>query len=257
MILAIDMGNTNTVIGGIDETKTYFIERVTTDQGRTDTEYAVSFKNILEMHQIDIASIEGAILSSVVPPVNSTILNAVEKVTGIRPLLVGSGMKTGMNIIMDNPKTVGSDQIVDAVAASHEHPLPLVVIDMGTATTLCTVDKKGNYIGGVILPGLKVSLNSLSSKTAQLPYISLEVPSHVIGKNTIECMKSGVIYSNAAALDGIVDRIEEELGQKITVVATGGLARKIIPHCKRKILLDEDLLLKGLLIIYEKNRKEL
>ena len=151
MILAIDMGNTNTVIGGIDETKTYFIERVTTDQGRTDTEYAVSFKNILEMHQIDIASIEGAILSSVVPPVNSTILNAVEKVTGIRPLLVGSGMKTGMNIIMDNPKTVGSDQIVDAVAASHEHPLPLVVIDMGTATTLCTVDKKGNYIGGVIL----------------------------------------------------------------------------------------------------------
>ena len=257
MILAIDMGNTNTVIGGIDETKTYFIERVTTDQGRTDTEYAVSFKNILEMHQIDIASIEGAILSSVVPPVNSTILNAVEKVTGIRPLLVGSGMKTGMNIIMDNPKTVGSDQIVDAVAASHEHPLPLVVIDMGTATTLCTVDKKGNYIGGVILPGLKVSLNSLSSKTAQLPYISLEVPSHVIGKNTIECMKSGVIYSNAAALDGIVDRIEEELGQKITVVATGGLARKIIPHCKREILLDEDLLLKGLLIIYEKNRKEL
>ena len=144
MILAIDMGNTNTVIGGIDETKTYFIERVTTDQGRTDTEYAVSFKNILEMHQIDIASIEGAILSSVVPPVNSTILNAVEKVTGIRPLLVGSGMKTGMNIIMDNPKTVGSDQIVDAVAASHEHPLPLVVIDMGTATTLCTVDKKGS-----------------------------------------------------------------------------------------------------------------
>ena len=135
MILAIDMGNTNTVIGGIDETKTYFIERVTTDQGRTDTEYAVSFKNILEMHQIDISSIEGAILSSVVPPVNSTILNAVEKVTGIRPLLVGSGMKTGMNIIMDNPKTVGSDQIVDAVAASHEHPLPLVVIDMGTATT--------------------------------------------------------------------------------------------------------------------------
>ena len=185
MILAIDMGNTNTVIGGIDEEKTYFIERVTTDQGRTDTEYAVSFKHILEMHQIDISTIEGAILSSVVPPLNSTILSAVEKVTGILPLLVGSGMKTGMNIIMDNPKTVGSDQIVDAVAASHEHPLPLIVIDMGTATTLCTVDKKGNYIGGVILPGLKVSLNSLSSKTAQLPYISLEVPGHVIGKNTL------------------------------------------------------------------------
>ena len=242
MILAIDMGNTNTVIGGIDETKTYFIERVTTDQGRTDTEYAVSFKNILEMHQIDIASIEGA-----------TILNAVEKVTGIRPLLVGSGMKTGMNIIMDNPKTVGSDQIVDAVAASHEHPLPLVVIDMGTATTLCTVDKKGNYIGGVILPGLKVSLNSLSSKTAQLPYISLEVPSHVIGKNTIDCMRSGIIYGNVDMIDGILDRMEKELGEPPTIIATGGLAKFITPLCRHKIVVDDALLLKGLLILYRKN----
>ncbi|WP_320945131.1 type III pantothenate kinase [Enterocloster bolteae] len=253
MILAIDMGNTNTVIGGIDETKTYFIERVTTDQGRTDTEYAVSFKNILEMHQIDIASIEGAILSSVVPPVNSTILNAVEKVTGIRPLLVGSGMKTGMNIIMDNPKTVGSDQIVDAVAASHEHPLPLVVIDMGTATTLCTVDQKGNDIGGVILPGLKVSLNSLSSKTAQLPYISLEVPSHVIGKNTIDCMRSGIIYGNVDMIDGILDRMEKELGEPPTIIATGGLAKFITPLCRHKIVVDDALLLKGLLILYRKN----
>ena len=186
MILAIDMGNTNTVIGGIDEKKTYFIERVTTDQSRTATEYAVSFKNILEMCGIDVADIEGAILSSVVPPLNSVILTAVEKVTGIRPLLVGSGMKTGMNILMDNPKSVGSDQIVDAGAASHEHPLPLIVIDMGTATTMCVVDKHRNYIGGIILPGLKVSLDSLSSKTAQLPYISLEVPDRVIGKNTID-----------------------------------------------------------------------
>ena len=134
MILAIDMGNTNTVIGGIDETKTYFIERVTTDQNRTDTEYAISFKNILEMHGIDISCIEGSILSSVVPPLNTTVLNAVEKITGKRPLLVGSGMKTGMNILMDNPKTVGSDQIVDAVAASHEYPLPLVVIEIGRAS---------------------------------------------------------------------------------------------------------------------------
>ena len=253
MILAIDMGNTNTVIGGIDEEKTYFIERVTTDQGRTDTEYAVSFKNILEMHQIDISTIEGAILSSVVPPLNSTILSAVEKVTGILPLLVGSGMKTGMNIIMDNPKTVGSDQIVDAVAASHEHPLPLIVIDMGTATTLCTVDKKVNYIGGVILPGLKVSLNSLSSKTAQLPYISLEVPGHVIGKNTIDCMRSGIVYGNVDMIDGILDRMEAELGEEPTVIATGGLAKFITPLCRHKIIVDDALLLKGLLILYRKN----
>ncbi|MGN0373259.1 MAG: type III pantothenate kinase [Enterocloster sp.] len=253
MILAIDMGNTNTVIGGIDEKKTYFIERVTTDQVRTDTEYAVSIKNILEMHDIRISSIEGAILSSVVPPLNSTILSAVEKAVGIRPLLVGSGMKTGMNILMDNPKTVGSDMIVDAVAASHEHPLPLVVIDMGTATTLSVVDKKGNYIGGVILPGLRVSLNSLSSKTAQLPYISLEVPDKVIGKNTIDCMRAGIIFSNVDMIDGILDRMEKELGEAPSVIATGGLAKFITPLCRHKIFWDDALLLKGLLILYRKN----
>jgi len=253
MILAIDMGNTNTVIGGIDEKKTYFIERVTTDQNRTDTEYAVSFKNILEMCGIDVKDIEGAILSSVVPPLNSVILSAVEKVTGIRPLLVGSGMKTGMNILMDNPKAVGSDQIVDAVAASHDHPLPLIVIDMGTATTMCVVDKNRNYIGGIILPGLKVSLDSLSSKTAQLPYISLEVPERTIGKNTIDCMRAGIIFGNVDMIDGIIDRMEKELGQPATVVATGGLARFITPMCRHKIICDDALLLKGLLILYRKN----
>ena len=133
----------------------------------------------------------------------------------------------------------------------------MIIFDMGTATTVCVVDRKKNYIGGMILPGVRTSLDALTARAAQLSGIDLEAPKRVIGKNTIECMKSGVIYSNAAALDGIVDRIEEELGQKITVVATGGLARKIIPHCKREILLDEDLLLKGLLIIYEKNKKEL
>lgn len=253
MILAIDMGNTNTVIGGIDEQNTYFIERVTTDRGRTDTEYAISFKNILEMHHIDLSGIEGAILSSVVPPLNTVILSAVEKITGFRPLLVGSGMKTGMNILMDNPKTVGSDMIVDAVAASHEHPLPLVVIDMGTATTLSVVDQKGNYIGGVILPGLKVSLDSLSGKTAQLPYISLAVPEKTIGKNTIDCMRAGIIFGNVDMIDGILDRMTKELGCEPSVIATGGLARFITPLCRHKIIYDDALLLKGLLILYRKN----
>ena len=242
MILAIDMGNTNIVLGGIDEKQTYFIERVTTDQGRTDTEYAIHFKNILEMHHIQLSDIEGAILSSVVPPLNTTILNAVEKAVGIRPLLVGSGMKTGMNILMDNPKSVGSDMIVDVVAAIHEHPLPLVVIDMGTATTL-----------SVILPGLRVSLNSLSGKTAQLPYISLEVPNKVIGKNTIDCMRAGIVFSNVDMIDGILDRMEKELGETPTVIATGGLARFITPLCRHEIIFDDALLLKGLLILYRKN----
>ena len=253
MILAIDMGNTNTVIGGIDETKTYFIERVTTDQNRTDTEYAVTIKNVLEMHEIHPSAIEGAILSSVVPPLNSTILRAVEKIVGVRPLLVGPGIKTGINILMDNPKTLGSDLIVDVAAAIHEHPLPLVVIDMGTATTMSVADKQGNYNGGVILPGLRVSLNSLSGKTAQLPYISLEVPDKVIGKNTIDCMRAGIIFSNVDMIDGLLDRMEKELGEAPTVIATGGLARFITPLCRHKIIYDDALLLKGLLILYRKN----
>ena len=253
MILAIDMGNTNIVLGGIDEKETYFIERVTTDQGRTDTEYAIHFKNILKWHHIHYSNFKGFFLSPEVPPLTPPILMALEKNIGIRPLLVGSGMKTGMNILMDNPKSVGSDMIVDVVAAIHEHPLPLVVIDMGTATTLSVADKKGNYIGGVILPGLRVSLNSLSGKTAQLPYISLEVPGKVIGKNTIDCMRAGIVFSNVDMLDGILDRMEKELGEAPAVIATGGLARFITPLCRHKIIYDDALLLKGLLILYRKN----
>lgn len=253
MILAIDMGNTNIVLGGIDEHKTYFVERITTNQAKTDLEYAVNLKDILEIHDIHPSQIEGAILSSVVPPLNNTILKAVEKILGKKPLLVGSGMKTGLNILMDNPKTVGSDMIVDAVAAIHEFPKPIIVIDMGTATTMSVVDKSGNYCGGVILPGLKVSLDSLSGKTAQLPYISLETPGKVIGKNTIDCMRSGIIYGNVAQIDGIIDRMEEELGEKASIVATGGLARLITPLCRHQIVYDDALLLKGLLLLYRKN----
>ncbi len=253
MILAIDMGNTNIVLGGIDEQKTYFVERITTNLGKTDLEYAVNIKDILEIDRIDPDQIEGAILSSVVPPLNTTILRAVEKVLGKRPLLVGSGMKTGLNILMDNPKTVGSDMIVDAVAAIHEYPKPLIIIDMGTATTMSVVDKAGNYCGGVILPGLKVSLDSLSGKTAQLPFISLEAPGKAIGKNTIDCMRSGIVYGNVAQIDGLIDRLEEELGEKTSVVATGGQAKLVAPLCRHKIVYDDALLLKGLLILYRKN----
>lgn len=253
MILAIDMGNTNIVIGGIDENKTYFVERITTNHGKTDLEYAVNIKNILEIYGISIEEIEGAIVSSVVPPLNSTILKAISKICAKTPLLVGSGMKTGLNILMDAPKTVGSDMIVDSVAALNEYPAPLIIIDMGTATTMSVIDPSGNYIGGVILPGVKVSLDSLSGKTAQLPYISLDMPAKVIGKNTIDCMKSGIMYGSASMIDGIIDRMEEELGQKATILATGGLAKSITPLCRNKIIFDDALLLKGLLILYRKN----
>lgn len=254
MILTIDMGNTNIVVGGIDDTRTYFVERVTTNHAKTDMEYAINIKSILELHGVSPADIEGAILSSVVPPLNATILSAVEKICGFTPMLVGSGMKTGLNILMDNPKTVGSDLIVDAVAAAQSFPCPIIVIDMGTATTMSAVNPSGCYIGGVILPGPKVSLDSLSGKTAQLPYISLDTPGKVIGKNTIDCMRSGIMYGTAAMLDGVIDRMEEEIGMPASLVATGGLARFFTPLCRHEITYVDDLLLKGLLILYKKNK---
>lgn len=254
MILAIDMGNTNIVVGGIDDSQTYFIERLTTDKNKTDLEYAINLKNILEIHHVAKEDIEGSIISSVVPPLNSTLISAVRKIFGKTPLMVGAGMKTGINILMDNPKAVGADRIVNAVAAVREHEAPLIIIDMGTATTLCVIDRAGNYTGGAILPGLKLSLDSLSSRTAQLPFISLEIPGKVVGKNTIDSMRSGIMYGTASMLDGLIDRIEEEIGEKTTVIATGGLSRFVIPLCRRQIIYDDALLLKGLLILYEKNK---
>lgn len=254
MILALDMGNTNIVIGGIDDRKTYFVERVTTNHNKTDLEYAVNIKSILELYHISPDQVEGAILSSVVPPLNAAIMSAVEKIFGFQPMLVGSGMKTGINILMDNPKSVGSDLIVAAIAAVQSYPCPIIVIDMGTATTMSVVDAKGNYIGGVILPGPKVALDSLSGHTAQLPYISFGTPGRIIGKNTIDCMRSGIMYGTAAMIDGMIDRMEQELNAKASVVATGGLSGYFMPLCRHRIACEEDLLLKGLLILYNKNR---
>ena len=253
MILAIDMGNSNIVIGGIDGQKTYFEERITTDDRKTSLEYAIMFKNVLEIHKVKRNDIEGSILSSVVPPLNATVSSAVKKITGKKPLIVGSGMKTGLNIKMDNPKTVGGDRIVAAVAAIAKYEGPIIIADMGTATTMDVVDRAGNYIGGVILPGVKVSLNSLVSNTAQLPRINLDVPKRVIGKNTVECMRNGIMLGNAAMLDGLIDRMQEEMGETATLIATGGMARFITPLCRHEILYDPDLLLRGLWILYSQN----
>ena len=256
MILAIDMGNSNIVVGCIDDQKTYFEERITTDDRKTSLEYAIMLKNILEINKVKRSDIEGSIISSVVPQLNAPISSAVKKIIGRRPLLVGSGMKTGLNVKVDNPKTVGSDRIVAADAAIARYEGPIIVIDMGTATTLDVVDKSGAYIGGVILPGVKVSLNALVGNTAQLPRINLDIPKRVIGKNTVECIRNGIMYGNAATLDGIIDRIEDELGEKATLVCTGGLARFITPLCRHKIEYDEDLLLRGLWILYKQNMPE-
>lgn len=255
MLLAIDMGNTNIVIGCIDDNQIYFIERLSTSTLKTELEYAVDFKTVLELHNICAADIDGAIISSVVPQLNLVIKSALEKLIKIPPFIVGPGLKNGLNILMDNPSQLGSDLVVNAVATLQEYGAPAIIIDMGTATTISVVDKNRNYVGGQILPGVQVSLDSLVSRTAQLPRISLDAPPKVVGTNTIHCMKSGILYGNASCIDGMIDRIEEELGYHATVIATGGLAKSIIPFCKHEIILDDDLLLKGLKIIYDKNTK--
>lgn len=253
MILAIDMGNTNIVIGCIDDEKTYFVERLSTDKSKTALEYAVGFKTVLEVYHIDPAQIEGAILSSVVPPLNNAVSDAVYKITGIRPMLVGPGLKTGLNIHMDDPKSIGADLIVDAVAAIHEYGAPLIIIDMGTANTMTVIDRNATFIGGLITPGLRLSMEALAGGTAMLYNVGLEAPRSVIGKNTIDSINSGLVLGAAALIDGMIDRIEEELGYTCKVVATGGLNSEVIPCCRHEIIVEEDLLLKGLQIIYGKN----
>ncbi|MGL4374318.1 MAG: type III pantothenate kinase [Turicibacter sp.] len=253
MILVLDVGNSNIVIGCLDQDKIHFVGRSATDRIKTEDEYAISFKNIIELNGISVADIEGSIISSVVPPLTNALKEAVRKIIGKTPLVVGPGIKTGLNITIDNPAQLGSDLVVDAVAAIAQYKGPLIIIDLGTATTISVVDAKGNYMGGVIYPGVKISQEALCARTSQLPSISLEAPNKVVGKNTIDCMKSGLIHGNAAMIDGMIDRIESEIGQQATVIATGGLAKAIIPNCRRQIIYDDTLLLKGLRLIYDKN----
>ena len=254
MILAIDIGNTNIVVGCIDKEKIYFIERLSTVRTKTELEYAIDLKTVLDIYHIKRTDIEGCIISSAVPQITNVAKLAAEKILKKEVLVLGPGVKTGLNIMLDNPGEMGADRVADAVAALTYYPVPLVIVDMGTATTVSVVDEKKRYLGGMILPGVRVSLDALISRASQLSGISIEEPKKLIGKNTVDCMKSGILYGNAAAVDGIIDRIEEELGKKVTAIATGGMSGKIIPHCKRKIIQDEDLLLKGLLVIYEKNK---
>lgn len=253
MVLAIDIGNTNVVIGCFRQERILFVERVSTNQNATPLELAIWIKTILEIYEIRTAEIEGSIISSVVPSLNHAMRKAVDKIAHCPVITVGPGVKTGLQIAIDNPAQLGSDRVADAVAALHEYRPPIVIIDMGTATTLSVIDANRRHIGGVIAPGVGISLNALTEKTAQLPKISLEPPKKCIGSNTVSCMKSGILYGAAGCIDGLLDRITEELGETPTYVATGGLSESIIPHCRHKIQLDNMLLLKGLQLIYQKN----
>lgn len=255
MILAIDVGNTNIVLGGYEGSRAVFTERISTDTSKTSLEYAILFKTALDIHDARPSDVTGAIVGSVVPPLTYIVRTALMKVCGVQALVVGPGMKTGLNIRMDDPSTIGADLIAGAVGALVKYQPPLVVIDMGTATTMIVVDQNRSYIGGMIMTGLRLSLKALVSSASQLPGISLEVPKKVIGKNTADAMRSGILYGNAAMLDGLIERVEEEMGMPVNVIATGGLAGTVIGACRTKISLERTLVLDGLIEIYRRNMK--
>lgn len=254
MLLAVDIGNTNIVLGAIQEGVILFEARIATDLIRTSDQYAVEIKNILDLYDVKGPEFEGCILSSVVPQLLNSFRTAIRKVTGKIPLVVGADIRHGLKILLDNPSQVGGDLVVGAVAAIREYQPPMAIVDMGTATTITVLNEEGAFVGGCICPGVRISMEALNTRTAQLPGITLQAPEKVIGRNTIDCMQSGIMNGAAAMLDGLLERIEEEAGQKLNVIVTGGISRFVIPLCRHKMTYDKDLLLKGLWALYDMNR---
>ena len=256
MILALDIGNTNIVLGCIEGEEILFEARIATDLVKTSDQYCAELKGMLSLFEVSPADITGSIISSVVPPVLNSFRTAIRKLTGKTPLVVGLGIKTGLNIRVDNPAEVGSDLIVAAVAAIAQYGAPLLLVDMGTATTITAIDSSGSFVGGCICPGVKISMEALTGRTAQLPGISLDEPQKAIGKNTRDCMRSGIMLGAAAMLDGLLDRMEQELGTPVQVVATGGIAKFVLPLCRRELIYDRSLMLRGLRLLYQRNARE-
>lgn len=256
MLLAIDIGNTNVVIGCLNSDSQAVKQfRMVTDLKKTDDEYASGMKMILQHNGLDCSQFEGAIICSVVPPLTDIFRRAVEEITGLKALVVGSGIKTGLNIMIENPASLGSDIVAVSVGALADYSLPVIVLDMGTATTITVVDKGNKFLGGAIVPGVALSLNALAAGTSLLQNVQLEAPPKAICSTTTQSMQSGGIFGHAAMVDGMIDRFEQELGCTASVVATGGIAAKVIPHCKRSVAYDPDLLMKGLNTLYKKNKR--
>ncbi len=253
MLLVIDIGNTNITLGLYDDEVLQITARLATDTRKTTDEYAIDIKDVLALHGHEVSMVEDCIISSVVPAVGASVSSAVALLCDIVPLMLGPGVKTGLNIKIDNPAQLGADLAAGAVGALHEYTMPCIIIDMGTATTISVLDRNGAFLGGTIGAGVRMTMKALAEGTAALPAIGITSPKSVIGKNTVECMQSGIVLGTAAMLDGIIDRIEDELGETATVVATGGLSREIITYCKNDIIYNENLLLDGLRLIYEKN----
>lgn len=257
MILAIDIGNTNITVGLYCDNQLKFVSRLATERKKMPDQYAVELLQIFRLYEIDCSDFEGAIISSVVPELTNTIKKAAQLTTKHAPLTVGPGIKTGLNIKIDNPAELGADLVAGAVGAIAKHPLPALVLDMGTATKISIIDKSGNYLGCTIAPGVRLSLDALSKGASQLSAISLDAPQSPIGTNTVASMQSGIVFGAAAMIDGMIERIEQALGDKVqSIVATGGISGHIVKHCSKEIILDENLVLDGLMHIFKKNEKQ-
>lgn len=256
MILTVDVGNTNITLGGFEGENKVFSTRLATDSRRTSDQYAAEIYHIMRMSGCTETDISGCIICSVVPETGSALKTAFLKLTGKEPMMLGPGIKTGINIKIDNPSQLGADLVAGAAGVLGKYPAPCIIIDMGTATTISVMDKEGAFLGGAIAAGLGLTLKALAENTAQLPLVDIKAPERVIGTNTSECMQSGLVFGTAAMIDGLISRMETEIGSPCTVVATGGRAAEIIPHCTKKITLDKDLLLNGLLNIYNKNSEK-
>ncbi len=255
MLLVLDMGNSHITVGAFSGKELLFEARIATDRRKTGDQYGIDLLNILRLFKAD-APFHGAIISSVVPSLDHALADAVTKVTGCRPVFVGPGLKTGMNILIDNPSQLGADLLVGAVAAVEEYGAPCVVWDLGTATTVSAIDQDGAFRGGAIMPGISTAFQSLVAQTSLLPSIRLEAPKKAIGTNTTACMQSGAVYGNVAMIDGMTQRFFQELQVKSSrVIITGGLGQELAAYCGHHPIYDPHLLLKGLRILYEKQRR--
>lgn len=255
MLLVLDMGNTNITLGVFKGEQLLFEGRLATVRERTGDEYAVLLRQLLQLHSLPLDAFNGAVIGSVVPSLDAAMDRAVQSVIGCKPLFVGPGIRTGLSIRIDDPAQLGADLLVGAVAALSRYGAPCAVWDLGTATTVSVIDKEGNFLGGAILPGVFTSYNALSDRASLLPHIRLQAPKQVIGRNSADCMRSGAVFGTACIVDGMTQRIEQQLGYPVTTVITGGLGREIAAQCTRPNTYDEGLLLQGLRLIWEKNAR--
>lgn len=254
MLLVCDVGNTNVSVGVFDREILLFHSKLSTVLDRSSDEYALLFSGVMTMNHVDSSAIDGAIISSVVRPLSAIIYQAIETLCGVRPLQVGPGVKTGLNIKTDIPSQIGADLVANAVGATHLSPCPLVIIALGTATTLTVISENCELCGVIICPGVRSSLDALSESAADLPCIALDSPKSLLGRNTIDSMQNGIIYGSASMVDGLIDRIKDEIKREdMYIIATGGLADKIIPYCKEshKIRIEKNLTLLGLKKIFD------